>query len=297
MQRFVIILTLFFVLSPWARAESIALILNDDSPPFREFASQLEETLRGSDWRIKYRGSSRQNTPNGKFDLIITAGGEALRSILNSNPRSPVLATLITEANFRTLLTSQRVPVETSAIVLDQPPHRQTRLIRLMFPEAKQIGMLFSPQTASQRSSFLTELNRQTLQLQSEIVSSEEQVVPAIDQLLARGDLLLAHPDTAIYSRNTIKPIFITAYRHRRPVVAFSATLAKAGAVVALYSTPTQIGEQTGQHLLNRFKPDNTILYPKRFSLDINQSVAESFGLRLPEANELLQRLMMAEKP
>ena len=63
------------------------------------------------------------------------------------------------------------------------------------------------------------------------------------------------------------------------------------------YSTPTQIGEQTGQHLLNRFKPDNTILYPKRFSLDINQSVAESFGLRLPEANELLQRLMMAEKP
>lgn len=295
MQRLVIILALLFVLTPWARAESIGLILSDDSPPFKEFAARLQETLKGTDWRISYQGTPRQNKPAAKFDLIITAGGDALRSAIDSKSRTPVLATLITEANFRTLLGNTRSPPEITAIVLDQPASRQARLIRLLFPQVKQVGMLFGPQTLSQSETFRKDLSRYGLQLHIDSVSSEEHVVPSIDLLISRSDLLLAHPDTAIYSRNTIKPILMTAYRHRRPVLAFSAALAKAGAVAALYSTPGQIGEQAGKYLLSRRKPDTPVVLPTGFSLNINQSVAESFGLRLPDENDLLQKLLAAE--
>lgn len=295
MQRFVIILALLFVLSPWARAESIALILSDDSPPFKEFAARFQETLKGSDWRINYQGTALQNKSLIKFDLIITAGGEALRSVIDSKPKAPVLAALITEANFRTLHGNTRSPPEITAIVLDQPASRQARLIHLLFPQAKQVGMLFGPQTISQSETFRKALSRHQLQLNVDSVSNQEQIVPAIDHLISRSDVLLAHPDTAIYSRNTIKPILMTAYRHRRPVVAFSSALAKAGAVAALYSTPGQIGEQTGKYLLSRKKSDTLVLLPTSFSISINQSVAESFGLRLPDENDLLQKLFTAE--
>lgn len=297
MQQFVIFLALFFSLTTWVRAESIALVLSDDSTPFQEFSTQFQQSLKGSNWRIVINRTPEQGKPPARYDLIVTAGADALRSVLSSNTASPILATLITEANFRTLVGKGRPSAEIAAIVLDQPVSRQARLIRLMFPEARQVGMLFGPQTLAQSDNFRSTLARYQLSLNSDTVSNEEQVVPAIDQLLGRSDLFLAHPDALVYSRNTIKPALITAYRHRRPILGFSAALTKAGALAAMFSTPGQIAEQAAKHILSKQKPEQTILLPRQFTISINQSVAGSFGLRLPEESELMQKLLAAERP
>ena len=292
MLRLALIFITFSLLALKSWAGEIALVLADDSTPYREFASSLQKSLKGSNWRIRYSDSELRPLDSHPVDLVITAGTEALRKTLGKTQRTPLLATLLPENAYQAIVLDARSPPLVSAIYLDQPARRQARLLRLLFPESQRIGMLVGDQSRQQTNTFRQALITQRLQLITEHVTSEQQILPALESLLPRTDALLALPDPLLYSRNSIKPLLITAYRFRRPVVAFSAAFAKAGALAALYSTPAQIGHQAGELIRsqgNRLPPPGG---PLEYSLTINQSVADAFGLRLPEEAELFQKLL-----
>lgn len=293
MLRFVLIVILALSgLSRIAWAEEVALILGDDSPPYQEFASSLQESLHGSKWRIRYTDKTLRPLDRYPVDLIVTAGSEALRHVLDGVGRTPVLATLLPANTYLSVLQARTQPPPISAIYLDQPALRQARLLRLMFPNSQRIGILVSDQSQNQANAFRPIFASQRLQISTEHASNEQQLIPALESLLPKVDLLLALPDPLLYSRNSIKPLLMTAYRFKRPVIAFSAALTKAGALAALYSTPAQIGRQAGQTIAsrgNRLPPPSG---PYEFSLSINKSVADTFGLNLPDEAELLQKLL-----
>jgi ABC-type uncharacterized transport system substrate-binding protein len=291
MLRLALIFVALCLLALKSWAGEIALILADDSPPYREFASSLQKNLKAG-WRINYTDNDLRPLDRFPVDLVITAGTEALRKTLGKAQKTPVLATLLPENAYQGIILDARSPPPVSAIYLDQPARRQARLLRLLFPDSQRIGMLVSEQSRAQANAFRQPLTSQRLQLITEAVNDEAHILPALETLLPRTDALLALPDPLIYSRNTIKPLLITAYRFRRPVVAFSAALVKAGALAGLYSTPAQIGRQAGEQVSthgNRLPPPGG---PVEFSLSINQSVADAFGLRLPEEADLFQKLL-----
>lgn len=288
-------LIIFLVLSGLSRiawAEEIALVLGDDSPPYQEFASSLQRSLHGSKWRIRYTDKTLRPIERNPVDLIVTAGSEALRQTLENTGRTPVLATLLSANTYHTLLQASTRPPPISAIYLDQPALRQARLLRLLFPDSQRVGILVSDQSASLANAFRPSFASQRLQIVTEHANNDQQLVPALESLLPRTDLLLALPDPLLYSRNSVKPLLITAYRFKRPVIAFSAALTKAGALAALYSTPAQIGRQAGEAIAARGSRLPPPSGPYEFSLSINKSVAETFGLNLPDEAELFQKLL-----
>lgn len=288
-------LIIFLALSGLSRiawAEEIALILGDDSPPYQEFASSLQRSLHGSKWRIRYTDKALRPIERNPVDLIVTAGSEALRQTLENPGRTPVLATLLPANTYHTLLQASTRPPPISAIYLDQPALRQARLLRLLFPDSQRVGILVSDQSASQANAFRPIFASQRLQIVTEHANNDQQLVPALESLLPRTDLLLALPDPLLYSRNSVKPLLITAYRFKRPVIAFSAALTKAGALAALYSTPAQIGRQAGEAIAARGSRLPPPSGPYEFSLSINKSVADTFGLNLPDEAELFQKLL-----
>lgn len=291
MSRLALLLLLFFLLHAKAWAGEIALILADDSAPYREFAGSLQKNLQAG-WKIAYTDNNLRPAERQPVDLIVTAGSGALRTALAANPKTPILATLLPEYSYQAALLEARAPPPVSAIYLDQPARRQAQLLRLLFPEVRRVGLLVSDQSAPQIASFRSALILQRMQLHSDQASNEQQILPTLENLLARSEVLLAVPDALIYSRSSIRPLLITAYRFQRPVIGFSAALAKAGALAALYSTPAQIGRQAGALISthgNRLPPPRP---PAEYSLTINQSVADAFGLRLPDEADLLQKLL-----
>lgn len=291
MLRPLLTFALLLLLVPAVWAGQVALILTDNNSPYQEFASSLQNNLK-SGWKLAYTDKVLRSPESNPVDLIVTVGSTALRSTLASNPKTPILATLLPEYSYQSILAETRSPPPISAIYLDQPAARLTRLIRLLLPDARRVGILIGEQSRQQLPAFRSALAQQKLQLFSEQVDGEAQILPALEGLLANSEVLLALPDALVYSRNSIRPVLITALRYRRPVIGFSSAIAKAGALVALYSTPAQIGRQAGTLLSTygaRLPPPRG---PAEYSLNINKSVAEAFGLRLPEESELFQKLL-----
>ena len=160
-----------------------------------------------------------------------------------------------------------------------------------MLPGRNNIGLLVTQQTRSQTSHLRQALSQRNLRLDYENVEQNEMLLPALEALLPRVDALLALPDSQLFRRENIKPLLITAYRHQKPLVAFSATFVKSGALAALYATPEQIGRQTAAQILLNGTRLASPSGPEEFTISINYSVADALGLRIQDETALYRAL------
>nr|HPR06509.1 ABC transporter substrate binding protein [Denitromonas sp.] len=89
----------------------------------------------------------------------------------------------------------------------------------------------------------------------------------------------------------------LTAYRHRSPVIGFSPAYVRAGAVMAVYSSPEQMGQQAAemavQSLLGNPLPEAR--HPAYFSVSVNPHVARSLSIDLPDAATLEAQIRRQE--
>jgi ABC-type uncharacterized transport system substrate-binding protein len=121
---------------------------------------------------------------------------------------------------------------------------------------------------------------------------------PALQSLLRDVDVVLALPDPEVFNGQTAGNILTAAYRRRVPLVGFSPAYVKAGALLALYSTPAQIGSRGGD-ILRQALSGNALprpQWPADFVVKLNSDVAHSLGLALDEA-ALAEQLRRQEAP
>lgn len=296
MRRFTLLaFVLLAVIMPKAWAGSIQLVLSDDSAPYAEYASALHDTLKGTSWHIAGRGKA--GSSSARPDLIVTAGAQALRNVLAAGGPTPIIATLLPRRSYDQILAEAPSPrPRITAITLDQPAARQASFLRRLLPDQKRVGMLVGDDSPVNMAQFRQQLSAAGFSLDSESASEHAGgLLGALNALLPRVNVLLAQPDSNIYKRDNIKAILVTTYRHQRPVVAYSAAFVKAGALAALYSTPTQIAGQTAELILGTAPLPNGPLSPSMFAISVNQNVAQALGLVVPD--EITIRLgMLAER-
>ncbi len=290
-------LVFLLFLVPMARAGGIALVLSQQGGPYAEFSAALQKSLDGSSWNIAHTVTSESvDQPAPRTDLIITAGAEALRQTLARNLNQPILATLLPRQTYEKVISDagkQRQRV--SAIYLDQPPNRQAAFLRHLLPEHKRVGILLSNETRHQYNQYKQAFSTNRYSLQSDESDGENTLVAALGTLLPRIDVLLAIPDSTIYKRDNIKPILVTSYRYQRPVVGFSASFVGAGALAAIYSTPTQIANQTAELIKSSGANLAAAQGPEMFAISINRTVANALNLSIPD-EATIRRAMIAER-
>lgn len=286
--RGLLVLLLFFASLAWGG--SVTLVVSDGSRPYREFQDALGEMLAESGWRISASVVDMPAPASITSDLIIAIGSDALRRVLSKPPTQPVLATLLTRQSYEKLLSEySAVPRRMSAIFLDLPASRQAALLRHLLPEARRIGMLFSPDSRNLIPRYQSVFNGRSQRFEHEIVDNESQLIGSLNTLLARTDVLLAIPDANLFNRSSLKSLLMTALRAQKPIIGFSEGMVHAGALASIYPTPVQIARQTAT-LINTHgsslpAPSTAV----QFTVSINQNVAQSLGLRLPDESALLK--------
>ena len=128
-------------------------------------------------------------------------------------------------------------------------------------------------------------------------LNEESELYPTLQRTLAEPSILLAVPDATVYNNRTISNILLTAYHQRSPVVGFSPAYVKAGALLALYSTPAQVGQQAGEAarlgLATGSLPPPAA--PRHFRISTNPYVARSLGIQLEDPAILRERLERSE--
>ncbi|MEK9804380.1 MAG: ABC transporter substrate binding protein, partial [Curvibacter sp.] len=128
-------------------------------------------------------------------------------------------------------------------------------------------------------------------------VRAEEPIFAGLRKILEESDVLLALADPQIYNSNSIQNILLTSFRAQVPMLAFSPSYVRAGALMAVHSTPRQIGQQAGVLVRGvlQGQPLGPPQFPLQFEVSVNEHVARSLGLRL-EAGSLAERLRRLER-
>ena len=231
--------------------------------------------------------------------LIVALGANAFRAAMKRSNGLPVLAALLPRTVFERIL--REAPAKSAAmataVFLDQPLGRQLDLLHLAFPEARKVGILLGPETAGTLAPLQAMAVSRKLQIVSASAPQSADLYPALRSVMETADVLLATADPSIYNSASISNVLLSTYRARVPVQAFSPAYVRAGAVLALYSTPEQIGQQAAE--LARVVLSGGSLpppaFPAAFEVDVNEHVARSLGLRLDE-DALRERLLRLER-
>lgn len=286
------------MVSAQAVAARLAVVLSDDSAPYQEVYQVIRAHLDDTPHEVgRVYAEDLTAASLNDMRLAIAVGVRAAESLAALPDRPPVLAVLVPRSWYvktgRARLSGGGRSV--SAIYLDQPFERQVRLIRQAFPEVRRVGVLSSTEQDAMLDELGEILRAHRLSLVRQTVTADERLIGPLENVLSEADLLLAVPDPLVFNRNTAQSLFLTSYRYRAPVLGYSRSLTRAGALLSLHSSPAQIGRQTAEWVNSAIQGVTVRLpppaHPAYFSISINEQVARSLGFVLPSETVLEKRL------
>jgi ABC-type uncharacterized transport system substrate-binding protein len=301
--RFCLLLWLFGVSPAFPAPLDIVVILSGDSEPYVEIASAIESGLkRDGIGRLRVIGpDSLAHLERFPPDAVVAVGLKATQAVAVSELSIPIISTLIPKSAFDKIALQhkeKRDPKRFTAVYLDQPLARQLDLVQFALPGKRRVGVLLGPESENLLDNLQAEARKRDMTLHIARVDSESGLFPALQNVLGESDALLSLPDSLVFNSRTIPTVLFASYRTRVPVIGFSPAYVRAGALVAVHSTPAQLARQVTE-ILQRFAAGAQALPPPRhpeyFSVTGNYHVARSLELKL-EKEQRLEALLNARK-
>ena len=277
----------------FADKSTVLIIKSSDNSYFNSSVEQLIQHSPQADFKITTLEALQNNNSSVPVSsLIVTFGLEAANFSDQLKPQMPVIHSYITEFQ----LQQHSDNMQHHVILLDQPITRYLSFIKLLLGSSK-IGVIKSKSNAFD-SEQIHNLNTSLgIQLDQRLFSSGDNPVNIVRDLIRKNDVLLSLPEPEVYNRNTLKGILLTAYRQNKPMISYSPSQVTSGALAAIYSSPQNIGHQISA-LLNKilqdlsFRPES-VYFASEFDVRINQNVAKSLGLHLPDKEDLINQLKL----
>jgi putative tryptophan/tyrosine transport system substrate-binding protein len=313
MLRFVFITTLLFMYSDLVAATdtSILIIKSGNDSVYNQVANtavrRMEQlcakrthTCLSPSAAVKAVGQDVNNSVinSGRWDLIVTIGTKAANLVSRSGTRIPTLYSLIPSSSFNNIRKTSHSS-HISAIFIDQPITRELALVKAVMPERKNVGVILGRYSTISKSSLSRRMH--SMHLNPNIsYATPDNLNRIVEGKLQKIEVLLALPDPSIYNKQSVLAILLSSYRHRVPIIGYSAAFVKSGAIAAVYSTPGDIGRQIGDEIVKFASPTGGNLsspsHPRYFSININQSVASSLNILIPSISTIRSRILKAPK-
>jgi ABC-type uncharacterized transport system substrate-binding protein len=310
---------LVLLLAPWSVAHatdvkrparySVLVLLSHQTGAYQEVVDGIRDGMRSSDRIVlqivpvvEYVRRAEALRQSMRPDLIISVGTEAAQILLQEVSDTPMCMILIPRTTSEALVREyEQLPLAArrplTAVYIDQPFQRQLRLVRLTLPRSRSLGVVYGPlsRESEKQLKAAAEGEDDKWDLHAVSVNRENELFSAFTRVLDSSDVLLALPDPLVYNQHTTQNILLETYRQRKPLIGYSHAYVSAGALAAVYSTPRQIGLQVGEHLAElRGKAGASMpspRYPKYFTVEVNQQVAQSLGLTIAAATELQSKI------
>lgn len=289
-----------------AALDGVTVVLSEEGGAYAQVADKLRAALsqNGGTARLPVKAIALKEADSLRADpgqLLVAVGTGAMEALAQKNLPQPVLSVLVPRAAFeKTARQSKRLGdlQNFSAITLDQPWARQFALIRHALPGRTKVGVLLSPNSIELALALSAAARAAGFVAIIETVDGDADLLPVLKRLLGESDVLLAVPDPLIYNRNTVQSILLTTYRQQVPVLGFSSSYVKAGAIAAVFSTPEQIGQQAAE-MIQRLAADRRLpppQPPRYFSVGVNAQVGRSLGISLDDEASLNSKLKRASE-
>lgn len=284
-----------------APAALVVVVAEDDREAYREAFEALRDRLQqGSarEWhfqRIDARpGTDVASAIPRDAGVVVTLGGVAAQAV-QGTPH-PAVHLLLSRLAYQALgcdAPDTREHRRCTGVFSDPPLARQAELIRAAMPRRHRVAVLGAPQDRALRE----ELDHlpPALALATTLQAAADATLYAtLESLSGAADVLLVTPEAPGAGASHAREILTSAYRHQIPVVAYSAAYARAGATLALYPVPRQLGEQAAELVAAAIEAPASLppaQPPRHLHVAVNRSVARSLALVIPDDGALLAAL------
>ena len=229
-------------------------------------------------------------------ELIITMGTPATRSALKVVNGIPVIFTVVLD-NLRDFV-SNSSSSDISGVSLAIPVREQLEMMKKALPEIRRVGLLYSGSSAHMYQDTREIANEMGLRLVASEITSERDIPEVLRRTIPEADVLWMPPDAVIYQRSILHFILLECYKNSVPIMAVSKLLAMAGTPLAMGIDYEDIGRQTAELALRRLsgRPFSklTVEYPEKVLLYINEGVATSLDLNIPQT--ILEQAIPVER-
>ena len=238
--------------------------------------------------------------PMATADLLVTIVTAAADRAYQYNLGVPIVSALITDSSFTALATKHFGSVDrafanqVSSICIDQPTSRSIRLAKLLLPRAKKVGVMLGPSSIELQDQLAKSISDAGMSPAFVTVGEKDNPIAKIEPLMRNTDVFIPVPDSRLINIATAKWILQLSYRHKVPVIAFSRTYVKAGALAAIYSSPQNVALQTAEWIVDTAMitvGEGQAYQPKYYSIHFNYSVASSLDVVIENEQFYLERL------
>lgn len=293
-----------------AQTTSVNVLLSSDKGYYQEVAKNLRHALASSDASVTTSALNKSNelpdtiaAHNGssanRKDLLIAVGARACETLMGTPDKRNLLCTFLPRSAYLRLKERYREQLGKRALAtihLDQPLVRYFALIKLLMPKAEQLGTSVGPDSKALLPTIIELSKTYDLTLHHTELTEDTNPVAQLSPVVEQSDVFLANPDRASLNRVTAKWLLYLSIRQRIPVIAFSKAYVNAGALAAVYSSPADIGRDTGEMVAAWLRqggqqPLTTERYPNYCKVRSNPNVARALGIQVPSNGELEKKL------
>src|ERR1035438_4614192 len=225
--------------------------------------------------------------------LLISVGNNAFETAAQFGS-APILATML----LHTDLAGTRLRPQSGALALDVPLGDILARMESVLPGKTRAAIIRNPDANNVPAS--------TLAAQAKAVGMSLKVLdcPRPEKLLQlflslRGqvDFVVCPPDGTLYNSTTVRPLILASLENRLPVIGFSESFVRSGAVAAVYPDYFDVGAQAGElardYLAGTSLPANE--KPRKLKVAANPRVARLLGLRIPGRNDSESGIVVIE--
>lgn len=235
------------MLAPGANVEGgrIVLVTEKEVEAYRDAVAGLKRGLGD------LAGSTTETAPDGvastlgkgQVRMVVAIGAEARAAVAKANPNLPVVSTMLTLAD----ISSEPAPLAKSAgaVYLDVDFGQVVREINKLFPSRKRFGVIATSRKSGPNRFVLSKLEKEGFTVQVAVSPNRAGLLGALHELKGKVDMVICLPETGLFDSRTIPSLLRVSLENQLPVVGFSQSFVKAGAVAGVFPDYSDVGQQT----------------------------------------------------
>ena len=241
-----------------AGAQTVVFLSTDSLTSTARSISGARSTIRSqheaATFHKIYIGTDRASYASGlksirglKPDILITVGSAATQIARDNFEDIPIIFTAVKYPVISGFAASvDRPGARITGASLDIPPDIQFRYFRQIIPNLKQIGVLYTSNTAKLIAPARVIAAEMGLELVAIEITSRRDLPAALDSLSRTTQGLWSVADQNLFDPQSTKYILLNALRQGLPFMGFSRYVVESGALFALDFDYKAIGRQAG---------------------------------------------------
>lgn len=259
----------------------IKIISSSETKPYQQvihsFKTSIRQTHSNIEFSHKQEDTEKVAVPP---NMVFALGSHAVREAIDENAERDLLATIIISDKVLQKAT------QATAILLNNPIHKQLEWHQRILPKSRRIGILFDPEHNQDWIDAATKIAAgMGLKIIAIPLSSAKELPSAFKLLGRKADSLLGIADKTVYSSKTAKSVLLFSFRNRIPFVGLSSAWVKAGALYALDWDYPGLGQQSASMALKMLEGAKAgeieMQYPDKTLYLLNLKTAKHMKLKL----------------